>query len=557
MGGQRAWAAATAIALVSLLPPAGEGATLHITNVAGRGCAEWPAAAGAVGGTGGGGALSSRLSSPFNYSSRGGRTRRCAPLSWNYSGWGAAPWRAASVVCNRDGTSSVVFYGTLTCEQPNTLDVIGAYITRFMATAAAVDDGLPHRNVSLGGAVAVVTSFPLPGTHIPHDGACFDGIGAAEPEDNVLATAFLEAYNLEQGYPLQRATATLGGAEQAHYAELWLAYRRRLVVALASARHGWRFEVEANVSECAAEPPPPPPPPRVLWSWGISGSCADPPLLECGDAGCLAREQCLLEGGAPCMSLGGGFVHCFGAAANRSSAACVARTQCGARHCRAGSNHTALVPPPAPHCLAHGACTTALNSLGAPWGSAAVRFVSPADPADDARLVAAFYATADCSGAVLDVNAHHRREVLRAASSVAATITSPPPGSGAEWLPGSRLNLNLFGVLRVRTRFPSNASCPAALPRSCGPLPTTLLAPTRSPGEGSGGGAAGSDPRQRCVDALAVVIDEAALEREFNLAWHRVRNRSQAIAPPRPISVTQAAFGGAPAVAPSSGGRVD
>jgi hypothetical protein len=54
-----------------------------------------------------------------------------------------------------------------------------------------------------------------------------------------------------------------------------------------------------------------------------------------------------------------------------------------------------------------------------------------------------------------------------------------------------------------------------------------------------------------------VVIDEAALEREFNLAWHRVRNRSQAIAPPRPISVTQAAFGGAPAVAPSSGGRVD
>ena len=117
----------------------------------------------------------------------------CGAFSWNYSssdgGW-QAPWRAASMTCNEDGSSSVSFFASLGCGSSNAVDVDGKLTRELMQAAALLEDGLPGANVSLGGTVLVTTAFPLPATHMPGDalasleGVCFDAIRPVliEPE---------------------------------------------------------------------------------------------------------------------------------------------------------------------------------------------------------------------------------------------------------------------------------------------------------------------------------------------------------------------------------------
>ena len=98
----------------------------------------------------------------------------CGAFLWSYSAsdvngtdW-SAPWQAAALICNEDGSSSISFFANpAECGQSNAVDVDGELTRALMVEMQATPDGLPGANVSLGGTVLVTTRFPLPATHLP------------------------------------------------------------------------------------------------------------------------------------------------------------------------------------------------------------------------------------------------------------------------------------------------------------------------------------------------------------------------------------------------------
>ena len=144
-------------------------------------------------------------------------TTVCVPMRWNYSAW-LAPWRSASLVCNRnDGSTSVEFFPTADCLNANPMDMPGVFAAELLAAVEGVEDGLPGRNVTEVASALVFTSgFPLPTSRLATraaNGTCFET--SATLDDAALSVAFRSAFNLQAGHSPGRPAEEMGVVERA------------------------------------------------------------------------------------------------------------------------------------------------------------------------------------------------------------------------------------------------------------------------------------------------------------------------------------------------------